>query len=131
MCCSCYLAVISFKLLHVCLDTIITVIRRQVNNLSSHKWKSYQMSLCDLNECSGCLFCFVFSSAWVRLMFRPFLHAHVFFAVIGCGWLQALRVAGVHLITAKRGGQAHPPQTSPLNIFMYQVGFLISSSHFS
>lgn len=55
---------------------------------------------------------------------RPF--PRVSFAVIGCGWLQALRVAGVHLIMAKRGDQAHPPQTSPLNIFMSQVGLLIS-----
>lgn len=62
---------------------------------------------------------------------EAFLHAHVSFAVIGCGWLQALRVAGVHLITAKRSGQAHPPLTSPLNIFMYQVGLAISSFPFS
>lgn len=58
---------------------------------------------------------------------EAFLHAHFSLAVIGCGWLQALKVAEVHLITAKRGGQAHPPQTSPLNIFMYQVGLPISS----
>lgn len=67
---------------------------------------------------------FGFSPAWMR-----YLHAHVSFAVIGCGWLQALRVAGVHPITAKRGAQAHPPQSSPLNIFMYQVGLFISSLH--
>lgn len=62
---------------------------------------------------------------------EAFLHAHVSFAVIGCGWLQALRVAGVHLVTAKMGGQAHPPQTSPLDIFMYQVGLPIASLHYS
>lgn len=51
------------------------------------------------------------------------------FVVIACGVLQALKVAGVHPIMAKRGGQTHPPPSSPLNIFMYQVGFLISSQH--
>lgn len=60
-----------------------------------------------------------------------FLHTHVSFAVIAYGWLQALKVAGVLLITAKRGGQAHLPQTSPLDIFMFQVGLTIFSSHLS
>lgn len=50
--------------------------------------------------------------------------------VIGCGCLQALKVAGVHLIMARKGGQAHPRKISPLNIFMYQVGVFISSLHY-
>ncbi len=85
------------------------------------------MSLCYLNRWLSCLvfICMGFTCV------KAFLHAHVSFAVIGFGWLQALRVAGVHLITAKRGGQAHPPLSSPLNIFMYQVGILICSSHLS
>jgi len=71
-----------------------------------------QMSPCDWNERPHMVF----------ISLEAFLHSHVSFAVIGCGWLQALRVGGAPLITAKRGGQAHPPQTSPLNIFMCQVG---------
>lgn len=50
--------------------------------------------------------------------------------VIGCGCLQALKVAGVHPIMARKGGQAHPRKISPLNIFMYQVGLFISSLHY-
>lgn len=37
-------------------------------------------------------------------------------------FVQALRVGGVHLITAKRGGQTHPPPSSLQNTFTYQVG---------
>lgn len=53
-----------------------------------------------------------------------FFNAQMSSAVIGCGWLQALRVAGAHPITAKKGAAAPPPLTHPLNIFMYQVGLL-------
>lgn len=60
----------------------------------------------------------------------PVVHALFSFAVIGCGRLQALKVAGVPLIMAKTGGQAHPPPSSPLSIFMYQVGLLIPSPHY-
>lgn len=77
------------------------------------------------SECLGCLV-----SIWLdEICTEALAHAQVSFAVIGCGCLQALKVAGVHLIMAKRGGQAHPPPSSPQNIFMCQVGLLISSSH--
>lgn len=69
------------------------------------------------------------TTIWARFICmcqHLFPHSHVSFTLIGCGWLQALRVAGVRPIMAKRGDRAHPPQTSPLNIFMFQVGIHIS-----
>lgn len=72
---------------------------------SRHMWKSYlEIFICMSDTCTS----------------SP---------VIGCGCPQALKVAGVHLIMARKGGQAHPRKISPLNIFMYQVGLFISSLH--
>lgn len=59
------------------------------------------------------------------LIFICMNDTHASLPVIGCGCLQALKVAGVHLIMARKGGQAHPRKISPLNIFMYQVGLFI------
>lgn len=71
--------------------------------MSWHMWKSYLLIfLCMSDTCTS-------------------------LPVIGCGCLQALKVAGVHLIMARKGSQAHPRKISPLNIFMYQVGLFISS----
>lgn len=107
---------------------MLTLVHRHCDN-DSHRQVS---NLCHYSSDVTLLFKWMFRWFSFHLhVLRPSFHAHVSFAVIGCGWLQALRVAGVHLITAKRGGQAHPPQTSPLNIFMYQVGLLISSSPYS
>lgn len=107
---------------------MLTLVHRHCDN-DSHRQVS---NLCHYSSDVTLWFKWMFRwfSSHLHVL-RPSFHAHVSFAVIGCGWLQALRVAGVHLITAKRGGQAHPPQTSPLNIFMYQVGLLISSSPYS